>query len=116
MADKRQVESEHLRPLVEALRADPERAAYYTKLLKPLTQYDQEHNGDLLNTLAAYLRHSGNAVQTAAALYIHRNSLRYRLDRIHALTSLDMDDADSRLALQIGVLLISSNKEEETKE
>src|SRR5438132_7401097 len=99
--------SEHLGPLLEALRAHPQRAAYYVKLLKPLQRYDSEHHGDLVSTLAAYLRHGGNATRTADALYLHRNSLRYRLARIQALTGLDPDDPDARLALQIGVLIIN---------
>jgi DNA-binding PucR family transcriptional regulator len=97
--------NEHTAPLVEAMRADPQKAAYYLGLLEPLRQYDREHHGDLVKTLAAYLRHGGNSVQTANALFIHRNSLRYRLSRVQALTSLDPDDPDARLALQIALLL-----------
>jgi len=95
----------HIAPLLEALQADPGKAAYYKALLAPLRRYDEEHHGDLLRTLDAYLRHSGNSTQTADALYIHRNSLRYRLARIQALTTLDLDDAEARLALQVALLL-----------
>jgi purine catabolism regulator len=87
------------------MRADPQKAAYYLGLIEPLRQYDGEHHGDLVKTLASYLRNGGNSVQTANALFIHRNSLRYRLSRILALTSLDPDDADTRLALQIALVL-----------
>ncbi|HEY0071639.1 MAG TPA: helix-turn-helix domain-containing protein, partial [Chloroflexia bacterium] len=96
---------EHIAPLEEAMRADPQKAAYYLGLLEPLRQYDREHHGDLVRTLAAYLRHGGNSVQTANALFIHRNSLRYRLSRIHALAALDPDDPDARLAMQIALVL-----------
>ncbi|MDQ5823993.1 MAG: helix-turn-helix domain-containing protein [Chloroflexota bacterium] len=97
--------SEHIAPLVEAMWADPQKAGYYLDLLEPLRQYDLEHHGDLVKTLWAYLRHGGNSVQTANALFIHRNSLRYRLARIQALTSLDPDDPDARLVLQIALVL-----------
>ncbi|HYP18763.1 MAG TPA: helix-turn-helix domain-containing protein [Chloroflexia bacterium] len=97
--------NEHIAPLVEAMRADPQQAAYYLGLIEPLRQYDREHHGDLLKTLSAYLRHGGNSVRTANALFIHRNSLRYRLSRVQALTSLDPDDPDARLALQIALVL-----------
>jgi DNA-binding PucR family transcriptional regulator len=92
-------------PLLEALSADPRRAGYYRGLLEPLRRYDAEHHGDLVSTLAAYLRHGGNATRTADALYLHRNSLRYRLARIQALTGLDPDDPDARLALQVAILV-----------
>ncbi len=103
---KQEANSEHVAPLIEALHADPQRAAYYQRLLKPLQEYDREHHGDLVKTLAVYLRHAGNSVQTANALYIHRNSLRYRLSRIQFLTGLDPDNPDVRLALQIGLLIL----------
>lgn len=98
----------HLAPLAEALRANPEKAAYYKTLLASLHRYDQEHHGDLIKTLDAYLRHGGNSTRTANALYIHRNSLRYRLARIQALTGLDHDDPDMRLALQVALLIRST--------
>lgn len=103
--------SEYIGPLLEALSADPQKAAYYKGLLRPLQQYDSEHHGDLVATLAAYLRHSGNATRTADALYLHRNSLRYRLARIQALTGMDPNDPDARLALQIGVLMRDQKSE-----
>lgn len=95
----------HLMPLIRALEDNPEGVAYYRSLLEPLQSYDSEHHGDLVKTLDSYLRHAGNSVQTANALYIHRNSLRYRLTRIRALTGLDLDEPDTRLALQVALLL-----------
>jgi PucR family transcriptional regulator, purine catabolism regulatory protein len=96
---------EHIAPVLDALKSDPEKAEYYRRLLGPLRDYDRAHQGDLVKTLSAYLRHGGNSTRTANALYLHRNSLRYRLARIQALTGLDTDDPDARLALQIAVLL-----------
>ncbi len=98
--------SQHLELLLEALKGDPRKAEYYRGLLAPLERYDHEHHGDLVRTLAAYLRHGGNSTRTANDLFLHRNSLRYRLSRIQALLGLDLDDADTRLALQIGLLLM----------
>src|SRR3954463_8002060 len=99
----------HLAPMLDALRDDPQRANYYLRLLTPLRRYDAEHHGDLVKTLAAYLRCAGNSNRTADALYLHRNSLRYRLARIRALTGLDIDEPDTRPALQIAVLLASED-------
>ncbi len=98
----------HLFPMLEAVRSDPEKAGYYDSLLAPLRRYDVEHHGDLVKTLAAYLRCGGNATRTADALYLHRNSLRYRLARIQALTGLDPNEPDARLALQISILLTAN--------
>ena len=94
-----------LAPLLNALSADPKTVRYYKELVKPLRTYDQEHFGDLTKTLATYLNNSRNATRTADALFIHRNSLRYRLQRIKMLVSLDPDDSGEGLALQIALLL-----------
>lgn len=96
---------QHLAPILEALRSDPEKLGYYRDLLAPLRHYDREHHGDLVKTLGVYLRNGGNATQASNALYLHRNSLRYRLERIRLLLDLDPDDPDARLALQIALLV-----------
>lgn len=95
----------HLAPLLRALEADPALVEHYRRLLKPLHDYDQASGGDLVKTLDAYLRHGGNATQTADALYLHRNSVRYRLARIQALLGLDIAASDNRFALQVALLL-----------
>jgi DNA-binding PucR family transcriptional regulator len=37
-------------------------------------------------------------------MYLHRNTVRHRLRRIVALTRVDLDDPDTRLALQLAFL------------
>lgn len=59
----------------------------------------------LRETLEAFLRHNGNLQATAAALYVHRHTLRYRLARIEALTGRDLRDPLDRLDLHLGVIL-----------
>jgi purine catabolism regulator len=103
--DQQAATSGRLAPLLDALRDDPVKVEYYRALLEPLSRYDREHHGDLVKSLESYLRHGGNSTRAAEALFLHRNSLRYRLARIRALTGLDVDDADERLALQVALLL-----------
>jgi DNA-binding PucR family transcriptional regulator len=110
VSDSEERTPEYLVPLVEALRADPQRAAYYLSLLEPLQEYDRQHNGDLIRTLAVYLECGGNSVRAADRLFLHRNSLRYRLARIQALLGMDPDDPDSRLTLGVAVLLLKNER------
>lgn len=70
------------------------------------TLRDNDPNGTLTDTLAAYLDHAGNSPRTAAALHIHRTSLYYRLGRIRELTGADLDDGKTRLTLQLGLTLL----------
>ena len=62
--------------------------------LKILQEYDLENNSDLYKTLYVYLKYSKKQTAAAEALYIHKNSLSYRINRIEELTNLDLDDND----------------------
>ncbi|MCO5197709.1 MAG: helix-turn-helix domain-containing protein [Anaerolineae bacterium] len=75
------------------------------RVIGPLVEYDRRHRSNLVNTIAAYFGHHGNVSQTAEALFIHRNTLLYRLDRIQELTGHDLDQADMRLALHLALKL-----------
>ena len=74
--------------------------------IKKLIQYDEKHNTKLSETLETYLTLERNVVQTAKALFIHRSTLFYRLDRISQITELNLDDARTRLYLQISYQLL----------
>ena len=54
---------------------------------------------ELLETLRQYLYCNGNLVKTSQALFIHRNTLLYRLNQIRDLLGRDIDDALVRLEL-----------------
>ena len=71
----------------------------------PLVRYDERHRSNLLDTISAYFEHHGNVSQTAEALFIHRNTLVYRLERIQELTSQDLDSADMRLSMHLALKL-----------
>ena len=66
-----------------------------------LIDYDREHHSELLKTLFAYLNEFGALEVTAAKLYVHRNSLRYRLMRIAELTGWDLNDPEHRFHLNL---------------
>jgi len=62
-----------------------------------LFEYDQKHETELLKTLYVYLQQERNSVQTAQLLYIHRNTLLNRLERIKQQCSINLDDYKERL-------------------
>jgi hypothetical protein len=66
-----------------------------------LIDYDREHHSELLKTLSAYLNEFGALEATAAKLYVHRNSLRYRLARIAELTGWDLNNSEHRFHLDL---------------
>jgi DNA-binding PucR family transcriptional regulator len=76
---------------------------FYNETLGRLVDYDREHNTDLVDTLRAFFEQNANASETARKLFVHRNTLNYRLRRIAEIVGLDLDNADTRLALQVAL-------------
>ncbi|MFD3781401.1 PucR family transcriptional regulator, partial [Streptomyces sp. NPDC058612] len=72
---------------------DPAEArAHAQALLSPL-------NGTQAATLRAWLAHHGSWDRTAAALGVHRNTVRQRITRTAVLLNRDLDDTDTRMEL-----------------
>lgn len=60
---------------------------------------------DLLSTARAVLDRGGNVTQAAAELHIHRTTLYYRLERIEALTGVNLKDGPGRDDLHLALRL-----------
>ena len=64
-----------------------------------------QHRSQLFRTLEEYLRQRGRVASTAAALYVHPNTLRQRLARIETITGLDLETEDS-LTVEMAMKLL----------
>ncbi len=80
-----------------------ELSSFYESTLAPLVAYDEQYQTELVGTLATYLELDGNLAATAAKLYTHRHTVRYRLDRIAELAGLDVGRSDDREKLSLGL-------------
>lgn len=78
---------------------------YYDHTIAPLADYDARHGTDLVPVLDSYLSHNCSLQEVAKELFIHRNTVTYRLNKIHELTHLDLTSEEARLALSMGLLL-----------
>ena len=70
-----------------------------------LRDYDERHDAAFCVTLETWLSAQGNVRDAAAALDIHVNTLRYRLERIEQISGLDLGRADDRFVTQVQFLL-----------
>jgi purine catabolism regulator len=73
------------------------------EVLGGLVAYDEKRGGGLVQTLEAYLDLGGGMQEIADRLYIHRNSLIYRLRRIEELTGRMLADPHDRLLLHLAL-------------
>jgi purine catabolism regulator len=76
---------------------------FFCEPLQRLIEYNQQTDKELVKTIAAFLECNGNLTETSNKLFIHRNTLKYRLERIRDITQIDLDDSENRLMLHLGL-------------
>lgn len=76
------------------------------RLLAPLTS---DGGSALRETFAAYLRHSGNSAKICDELFIHRNTLSYRLRKIEELLKLDLSDGEVRATCMLALRIVAAS-------
>ncbi len=77
----------------------------YEDVIKRVTIYDAEHKTALIETLRELVLSDFNMQVTADRLFIHRNTLYRRIERLKELLSLDFHSSRNCLILQIAVRL-----------
>lgn len=80
-------------------------AAAAEETLAPVLRADSRDGSDLLHTLQTYLEKDRRAAETARALHVHVNTLRYRIERVGKLLRVDLDDPDARFFLLLALRL-----------
>lgn len=83
----------------------PELERFYEDNLAPLEAYDTEWESELVPSLRIYLQEGANLNSAARALFIHRHTLRYRLEQIADILKVDIDSQEVLLNLQIAYLI-----------
>lgn len=80
---------------------DPAAADQLRQLMAPL----ETAGSPLLPTLRSYLDHAGALEPAARTLFVHPNTMRYRLRRVAEITGLDPWDARDQFTLRIALVL-----------
>ncbi|BCJ92718.1 hypothetical protein acsn021_02870 [Anaerocolumna cellulosilytica] len=83
---------------------------YCHPALTVLNQYDQENRSQLYKTLFVFIEKGCNIKLTSENLYIHRNSLVYRLNRITDLCCIDLSDINTLFLLRLSFLINRYNE------
>src|SRR5215204_1748251 len=90
--------------LFRVLQEEPEELeSFYTETLAAVVSYDYRYGTELVTTLVTYLGNDASMAKTAADLFAHRHTIRYRLERVRELTNLDVDKSEDRERLTLGI-------------
>jgi DNA-binding HxlR family transcriptional regulator len=68
-----------------------------------LARYDRQYRTSLVETLETWFACDASVSVTAARMYAHRHTIRYRLDRVRELTGLDVTATGDRERLVLGL-------------
>lgn len=74
--------------------------------LHKLIAYGQENGPELLDTLRIYLRCGRSKAETAKKLFVHVNTVKYRIAQIQEITNLDLSDDETALSLLLAFKMI----------
>ncbi|MEK4299942.1 PucR family transcriptional regulator [Oceanobacillus sp. FSL W8-0428] len=89
---------------VDILKEHRQKRHHTNKYIQRLRKYDERQQSNLLYTLEAYLEYDSNVLQTAKALFIHPNTMNYRLKRIHEISKLDLKNPHQKIAVYLELL------------
>lgn len=70
--------------------------------LGKVLQHDQQYGAELLKTLRTYLNNNGSKQDTAKQLYIHRQTVNYRIEKLRELLG-DFMNPDHRICIEIAL-------------
>ena len=79
--------------------------SYCEEVIGGLIQYDEENHTELVETLKEYFLQNCNLQNTSEKMFIHRNTIKYRLQRIEQLTGKSFHDAFEILELHNAVII-----------
>ncbi|HEX8645548.1 MAG TPA: helix-turn-helix domain-containing protein, partial [Thermoleophilaceae bacterium] len=92
------------RLLFRVLASHPEEVrSFYEDTVAAVVRYDEQYSTDLVGTLEAYLAENCNMNATASAIYAHRHTVAYRLERVRELTGLNPMASEDRERLGLGL-------------
>jgi hypothetical protein len=83
-----------------------DRRDFIDEALGPVVQYDVEHGSDLVDTLRAWVAADYSVTDAAGRLFVHNNTLKYRLKRIRALLGGDPSRGDLRLQVELALKML----------
>ena len=78
---------------------------YYAETIQRLVEYDKLNQTNYCDVLQCYLEHSGSVKETAEAMFVHRNTINYKINKIEEMLNCDLSQLDTRLLYSIAFML-----------
>lgn len=83
---------------------------FLNSTLGPILDYDAVHHTDYLHILEVYFDHDCSIIHTADALYCHKNTLSYKLNKIKELLDYDILTNENRTNIMLSFYILRLEK------
>jgi hypothetical protein len=84
--------------------------AFVEQVLGALIEYDRKHRTDFVQTIRTYLANNNSLQSTARELYVHVNTAAYRIQRIQAITGLDLSKTEDCLLARVALMVLEDEE------
>jgi purine catabolism regulator len=84
--------------------------AYCQDTIGKLIEYQKENKVDLIETLENFLISNGNQADVARKMFLHVNTVSYRLNKIKELLDVDLSQAETRFNLYLALKILENTK------
>lgn len=78
---------------------------YYQEMLGKLIKYDETDHTDYCKVLECYLNHSGKVKETSEELFVHRNTVNKKINKIEEILGCDLSELDTRVKFKIAFMI-----------
>lgn len=81
----------------------PELESFFYSTLGPIYDHDRAHGTSFMITLENYFAYNRNVSEAAKAMYIHRNTFNYRIDKIKEILKTELKNSEELLQIQLAL-------------
>ncbi|WP_455719431.1 PucR family transcriptional regulator [Agathobacter sp.] len=86
------------------IKNDNEIKAFCKKTVYPIKEYDLVNDTNLYHVLRSYMSHNGSVNQVAEEMFVHRNTVNYKIRKIEQILNVDLTDFKVRSELMAGII------------
>jgi len=78
---------------------------YYNDTVGKLDKYDLQHDTDFSKIFYVFLKENGASIKASQKLFLHRNTLMYKINKIQEIIERDVTDEEVRLEFYLGYIV-----------
>ncbi len=85
--------------------------SFCSQYLESLMEYDKQNNGEYMETLERLVKNDWNLKKTAEDLFIHYNTMKYRINKISQIVKIDLNSREDKFKIELCLKLMNMSKQ-----